>query len=86
VETFRGGVTYTTDRLDSFEQLVAAVLDRAGYWVRMSVKVNLTPEDKRAIGRPSSPRWEIDVVAYNGRDQELLGVVSRFGGRARRLF
>jgi hypothetical protein len=60
--------------LDSFEQLVATILDRAGYWVRTSVKVNLTREDKHAIGRPSSPRWELDAVAYGGRENELLVV------------
>ena len=60
--------------VDSFEQVVATVLDRAGYWVRTSVKVNLTREDKHAIGRPSAPRWEIDIVAYSGRENELLVV------------
>jgi hypothetical protein len=60
--------------MDSFEQVVATILDRAGYWVRTSVKVNLTREDKLAISRPSAPRWEIDVVAYGGRDNELLVV------------
>ncbi|HJQ37347.1 MAG TPA: hypothetical protein VKB93_09420 [Thermoanaerobaculia bacterium] len=60
--------------MDSFEQVVATVLDRAGYWVRTSVKVALTPEEKREIGRPSSPRWELDVVAYSGSRNELLVV------------
>lgn len=60
--------------MDSFEQVVATILDRAGYWVRTSVKVNLTREDKHAIGRPSAPRWELDVVAYSGRENELLVV------------
>lgn len=60
--------------MDSFEQVVATILDRAGYWVRTSVKVNLTREDKHAIKRRSSPRWELDVVAYSGRANELLVV------------
>jgi len=60
--------------MDSFEQVVATILDRAGYWVRTSVKVNLTREDKQAISRPSSPRWELDIVAYSGREKELLVV------------
>jgi len=60
--------------VDSFEQVVATILDRAGYWVRTSVKVNLTREDKHAINRPSAPRWELDVVAYSGRERELLVV------------
>jgi len=45
-----------------------------GYWVRTSVKVELTKEEKRLIGRPSSPRWELDIVAYKGREN-LLHVV-----------
>jgi hypothetical protein len=60
--------------MDSFEDVVATVLDRAGYWVRKSVKVQLTREEKRAIDRPSSPRWEIDLVAYRGSSNELLVV------------
>jgi hypothetical protein len=33
--------------------------------------VNLTAEEKAAIGRPSSPRWELDIVAYGGRENVL---------------
>ncbi len=57
--------------MDAFERLVAEVLWREGYWVRTSVKVELTKEEKRSIGRPSSPRWELDVVAYSARDNRL---------------
>jgi hypothetical protein len=60
--------------MDAFEQLVAEILWMNGYWVRTSVKVELTKEEKRQIGRPSSPRWELDIVAYSGRDN-LLRVV-----------
>jgi len=60
--------------MDAFEQLVAQILWMDGYWVQTSVKVNLTKEDKEAIQRPSSPRWEIDVVGYSGRDN-LLRIV-----------
>jgi hypothetical protein len=60
--------------MDAFEQLVAEILWREGYWVRNSVKVELTKEEKRAVGKPTSPRWELDVVAYSARDN-LLNVV-----------
>jgi len=60
--------------VDAFEQLVSEILWMEGYWVRTSVKVELTKEEKKAIGRPSSPRWELDIVAYRGRDN-LLRVV-----------
>ena len=57
--------------VDAFEQLVAEILWMEGYWVRTSVKVELTKEEKRLIGLPSAPRWEVDVVAYNARDNFL---------------
>ena len=38
---------------------------------RTSVGANLTKEEKVRIGRPSSPRWELDVVGYRGRDNVL---------------
>lgn len=60
--------------MDAFEQLVSEILWMEGYWVRTSVKVELTKEEKRQIGRPSSPRWELDIVAYRGRDN-LLRVI-----------
>jgi hypothetical protein len=57
--------------VDSFEAVVAAILQRQGYWTLTSVKVELTKEEKREIGRHSSPRWELDVVAYRGKDNEI---------------
>ena len=45
--------------MDAFEQLVGNLLGSEGYWVKRSVKVVLTKEDKARIGRKSSPRWEI---------------------------
>jgi hypothetical protein len=60
--------------MDAFEQLVSEILWMEGYWVRTSVKVELSKAEKREIGRPSSPRWELDIVAYSGRDN-LLRVI-----------
>lgn len=57
--------------MDAFENVVASILQRQGYWTLTSVKVELTKAEKRAIGRHSTPRWELDVVAYRGRDNEL---------------
>ena len=31
------------------------------------MKVELTKEEKRLIGRHSSPRWELDIVGYSAR-------------------
>jgi len=60
--------------MDSFETLVGSLLEKDGYWVRTSMKVDLTREEKRKIGRPSSPRWEMDIVAYKAKANELLVV------------
>ena len=58
--------------MDSFESIVRTIFENQGYWVKTSFKVDLTKEEKRKIGRPSSPRWELDVVAYKGGSNELL--------------
>lgn len=60
--------------MDAFEQLAADVFWNEGYWVRNSVKIDLTKEDKIRIGRRSSPRWEIDLIAYHGATNELLAL------------
>jgi len=60
--------------MDSFETLVGSLLEKDGYWVRTSVKVELTRAEKGKIGRPSSPRWELDLVAYKAGTNELLVV------------
>lgn len=60
--------------MDAFENVVAAILQRQGYWTLTSVKVELTKVEKRAIERHSTPRWELDIVAYSGRENELLVV------------
>ena len=51
--------------MDSFEQVVSELLWNQGFWVWTSFKVKLTKEDKQAIELPTSPRWELDIVAYD---------------------
>ncbi len=58
--------------MDSFESIVRTIFENKGYWVKTSFKGDLTKEEKRKIGRPSSPRWELDVVAYRGGSKEIL--------------
>lgn len=60
--------------MDAFEQIVAMLLEREGYWVRTSYRVCLTKDEKVRVGIPSSPRWELDVLAYCPRENELLVV------------
>ncbi|QWV94888.1 restriction endonuclease [Geomonas oryzisoli] len=57
--------------MDAFEVLVASIFERDGFWVRPSFKVELTKEEKCAIRRPSSPRWELDLIAYKAGTNEL---------------
>ncbi|TXT29235.1 MAG: hypothetical protein FD138_2451 [Planctomycetota bacterium] len=60
--------------MDAFESVVATLLRREGYWVMSSFKVELSPDEKRSIGRHTSPRWEIDLVAYKGSTNQLLAI------------
>ncbi len=60
--------------MDAFEQLMAELLWREGHWVKTAYKVDLTKAEKRQIGRPSSPRWEIDIVAFKAPANEVLAV------------
>ena len=50
------------------------LLRQQGYWTTTSFKVNLTKDEKRRIGRASTPRWELDVLAYKGATNEVLAV------------
>lgn len=60
--------------MNAFEQIVRTVLERQGYWVRSGFRVDLSKSEKRAIGRPSNTRWELDLLAYKGAKNELLVV------------
>jgi len=58
--------------MNAFEDIVALYLEE-GYWVRQHVKVHeITKEDKRNLGRYSMPTPEIDIVALNVKENELL--------------
>jgi hypothetical protein len=58
--------------LDYFEALVKTVLEREGYWMIQSFKVDLTKEEKRELGRPSTPRPEIDLLAFSPVNDQLM--------------
>lgn len=51
--------------MDAFEAIIGQLLEEDKYWVRHSVKIGLTREDRHAICKPSSPRPEIDLAAYD---------------------
>ncbi len=58
--------------MNAFEDIVKLHLEEKGYWVRQSVKVNISKQDKVYIGTYSMPRPEIDLVALNIKENELL--------------
>lgn len=51
--------------MNAFESIVGRCLEEEGYWVRHSVKVGITKQEKRAIGSFSMPTPEIDIVALS---------------------
>jgi hypothetical protein len=57
--------------MDAFESVVSLILEQDGFWVRSRFKVDLTKEEKCVVDRPSSPRWELDLVAYKGATNEV---------------
>ena len=58
--------------MDAFESVVSTILRQQGYWTWLSFKVELTKDEKRAIDRPSNPRWELDILAYKASLNEIL--------------
>jgi hypothetical protein len=59
--------------MDAFESIVATLLQEphetyGGFWVRTSVRVELTQEERR---RRCAPRTEIDIVAFHPQRNEL---------------
>ena len=60
--------------MDYFEAIVKTLLENDGFWARQSVKVNVTKEEKRKIGKPTIPRPEIDLIAYKPESKEILAV------------
>jgi len=58
--------------IEKFENIVATLLEEEGFWVRRGFKVNVSLEEKKQIGKQSSPRPEIDMLAFHlGRNEVL---------------
>ena len=71
--------------MDAFEQVVSEIPGTVGLWVRTSINVELTPKQKALIGRPTSPRWELDIVAYSGLENLLYAVERKSYLNSRRV-
>ena len=63
--------------MDHFESILTTLLEADGYWVRQSYKVNLTPEEKRRIGKPSIPRPELDLLALDFKRNALIALEAK---------
>ena len=65
--------------MEKFENIVSTLLEAEGFWVRCAFKVNVTLEEKRQVGKQSSPRPEIDMLAFHlGRNEVLALDVKAF--------
>ncbi|MEK6599292.1 MAG: hypothetical protein AABY52_02980 [Deltaproteobacteria bacterium] len=51
--------------MDAFEEIIGKLLEEEQYWIRHSVKIDLTKDEKKKIGKPTTPRPEIDIVVYD---------------------
>lgn len=60
--------------MDAFEQIVKIVLEGQGWWVRQGYKVELRKDEKASVGRHSSPRWEVDLLAFQPKTDRILVV------------
>jgi hypothetical protein len=60
--------------MDAFEEIVASLFRRLGYWTWQNYKIDLEVIDKIEIGKHSMPRPEIDILAYQPRTNELLWI------------
>jgi len=58
--------------MDYFESICKTLLEDEGYWVRQSYKVELSKQQKNSLGKPSLPRPEIDLLAFNHQKDELI--------------
>ena len=60
--------------MDYFENIVKTILESEGYWVRQLFKVDLSPEQKRRIGKATMPRPEIDLLAFKPTENTVVAM------------
>jgi hypothetical protein len=63
--------------MDNFEGIVRTLLEADHFWVQSSYKVELNIEEKRHIGKHSMPRLELDLLALNFAQNEVLVVEAK---------
>ena len=60
--------------MNQFESIIKTLLEAEGYWVRSSLKINVSKLDKVKIGKHSIPRPEIDLLAYRPNSNKLIAM------------
>jgi hypothetical protein len=63
--------------MDNFEGIIRTLLEADHFWVQSSFKIELTLEEKRHIGKHSMPRPELDLLALNFEQNEVLVVEAK---------
>jgi len=60
--------------MDHFESLICTLLESDGYWVRRSFKVGMSSDEKRATGKHTIPRPEIDLLAFKFNENKVIAL------------
>ena len=63
--------------MDYFEEIACKILEEKGYWLRRSFKIELTKKEKRDIGKPSIPRPEIDILAFDQKRNMVVAIEAK---------
>src|ERR1039458_2426738 len=63
--------------MDNFQAIIRTLLEADHFWVQSSCKVDLRLEEKRQLGKPKIPRPEIDLLALNFEQNEVLVVEAK---------
>src|ERR1019366_291078 len=63
--------------MDNFEGIIRTLLEADHFWVQSSFKVELTLEERRHSGKHSMPRPELDLLALNFEQNEVLVVEAK---------
>jgi len=71
--------------MDAFESIVGRIMEKRGYWIRQSVKVKISKEEKKKYGKHSMPTPEIDLIAVKGNECILFEVKSFLDSKGARL-
>ena len=55
----------------AFENLINQLLQEEGFWTLQNVKIELSKEEKIKISKPTTPRPDIDIVAFDSKNNTL---------------